>query len=269
MVIDLALMESGEARLVYAITPDNRLLSFDPAQPTRIMSDQMVGGLVEGDKLVGIDFRPATGALYGLGSSSRIYVIDPATGKAGAPAMPFAPVLEGTAFGFDFNPTVDRIRVVSDTGQNLRLNPATMQIGTNPDTGAPTIDGRLSYALGDINAGLAPAAAAAGYTNNVAGADKTLLYVIDAGQDVLALQDPPNEGVLKTVGPLGIDVNRLAGFDIAPSGLAYAAVSPAMFMPNTGAGTTEASGNALVSVLALVVVAGAAVGLRQAQSSQA
>jgi hypothetical protein len=38
-------------------------------------------------------------------------------------AAVFMPVLAGTSFGFDFNPTVDRIRLVSDSGQNLRLNP--------------------------------------------------------------------------------------------------------------------------------------------------
>jgi hypothetical protein len=262
-VVDIALREDGDSRLAYALTADNRLLTFDPASPTRIGRELAISGLAAGDTLVGIDFRPATGALYGLGDSSRLYIVDAETGNAGAPATPFMPALDGVAFGFDFNPAVDRIRVVSDSGQNLRLNPATMQIGTNPDTGAPTIDGRLAYAAGDVNAGRAPAAAAAGYTNNVAGAEKTQLFVIDAAQDVLALQDPPNEGVLKTVGGLGVDVNRLAGFDIGPSGVAYAAVSPALFMPNTGSGTVGQAGAKMIPMMALVVVAGAAVGLRR------
>ena len=81
---------------------------------------------------------------------AALYVVSPLTGAATAVGGPFTPALSGTVFGFDFNPTVDRIRVVSDTGQNLRLN---------PDTGA------VATADGAINPGT-PRIVGSAYTNN-------------------------------------------------------------------------------------------------------
>jgi hypothetical protein len=101
--------------------------------------------------------------LYGLGSSNRIYIIDPVTGIARAVTdTPFTPALDGNKFGFDFNPTVDRIRVVSDKGQNLRLHPDTGQVVAT--------DGGLAYEDGE-----APAVVAAAYTNSLADAASTTL----------------------------------------------------------------------------------------------
>lgn len=212
---------------VYAITASNQLVGFDQNNPGQVSSSVPVTGLAPGEVLLGIDFRPATGQLYALGSASQIYVVDTTTGVATAVGGPFTPALEGTAFGFDFNPTVDRIRVVSDAGQNLRLNPDTGAVGTDPATGAPTIDGRLAYASGAPNAGAQPGVVGAAYTNNAAGATETELYDIDANLDLLVTQKPPNEGVLNTVGPLGFDANSLVGFDIAAGdGRALAAFQP-------------------------------------------
>ena len=127
---------------------------------------------------------------------------------------PFMPALAGAAFGFDFNPTVDRIRVVSGSGQNLRLNPET--------GGVAFTDGALRYKDGDPTAGSSPAAIGAAYTNSVAGAMTTTLYVIDTRKDALAIQAPPNDGVLTTVGPLGVNLSGPLGFDIsARDGKAY------------------------------------------------
>jgi hypothetical protein len=119
---------------------------------------------------------------------------------------PFSTLLSGTTFGFDFNPTVDRIRVVSDLDQNLRLNP-------NDGTVA-AVDLALNYAAGDPFFGMSPNINAAAYNNNVAGALSTTLYVIDSAQNSLAIQNPPNNGTLTTVGLLTIDGSRFNGFDI-------------------------------------------------------
>jgi len=150
--------------------------------------------------MLGIDFRPANGQLYGLGSTSRLYRIDPATGAASAVGtVPFTPALDGTEFGFDFNPTVDRIRVVSNTGQNLRLH---------PDTGVVVaVDTKLNSD-----------------TNSVAGATTTTLYGIDAELRALVTQIPPNDGKLNMVGMMQIDMSEVAGFDISPrTGIGYVA----------------------------------------------
>jgi hypothetical protein len=174
-----------------------------------------------------MDFRPASGQLYALGSTARIYLIDENTGVATVsstlaadPADTTAPFagLDGTRFGFDFNPTVDRLRVVSDTDQSLRINVT---------TGATTTDGNLAYAAtGDPNSGANPNVVGSAYRNSFSGAVVTELYGIDSNLDVLVTQEPPNAGTLNTDGPLGVDTSDAVGFDI--SGLtaqAYASLT--------------------------------------------
>jgi hypothetical protein len=205
------------AETLYATTVNNNLISFDSADPCSILSEVRITGLQPEEDVLGIDFRPATGQLYALGSTSRLYTIDLVSGLATAVGTgPFTPALSGSSFGFDFNPTVDRIRVVSDTGQNLRLNPIT---GATAAT-----DVSLAYASGDANNGIAPTAVGAAYTNpDRDPATGTTLYDIDSALDILALQNPPNNGTLNTIGPLTIGVNDVAGFDISTTNTAYAA----------------------------------------------
>ncbi len=207
----------SSGQLLYAITgKKNRLIQFDSNEPGGIISKRRVTGLQSNERLLGIDFRPANGALYGLGSSSRLYLIDPSTGAATPVGGPFSTALNGSAFGFDFNPTVDRIRVVSNTGQNLRLNP-------NDGTVA-AVDAALVYAATDANTGRTPSVAGAAYTNpDNDPATGTTLYDIDVRLDILVIQNPPNDGTLNTVGSLRRNAKRLLGFDIAASGVAYAA----------------------------------------------
>jgi hypothetical protein len=214
----LANQKSGSSgETIVALTTGNRLVQFSSDDPCTLFSRQSVSGLQPGERLHGIDFRPFNGQLYGLGSTSRLYVIDPATAVATQIGVPFPTLLDGTAFGFDFNPTVDRIRVVSNTGQNMRLH---------PDTGAiVAVDLPLAFASVDPNAGVTPVVAGAAYTNpDNDPLTGTTLYDIDSGLDILATQNPPNDGILNTVGSLGIDVNKLAGFDISISGMAYVAL---------------------------------------------
>ncbi|MBM3786057.1 MAG: DUF4394 domain-containing protein [Acidobacteria bacterium] len=194
----------ARAETAYALDSRNILVRFDTANPGFTEETRTIRGLMPGESLLGIDFRPANGRLYGLGSSSRVYVIDTATGAATAVGSgPFTPALDGTEFGFDFNPTVDRIRVVSNTGQNLRLH---------PDTGVVVaVDMRLNS---DNNAPYRVVASA--YTNSVAGATTTVLYNIDAELRALLTQIPPNDGRLNMVGMLQADLSEVAGFDISP-----------------------------------------------------
>ncbi len=204
---------------IYALTAGNRLLTFNSSQPNVMVNNVAITGLQAGEILRGIDIRPANGQLYGLGSTNRLYTINVQTGAATVVGTaPFSPGLNGSEFGFDFNPTVDRIRVVSDTGQNFRLN---------PDTGAlAATDGNLAYAAADPNAAVSPRVSGAAYTNNAAGATTTTLYDIDYNLDVLVTQNPPNNGTLNTVGPLGFNTGKFVGFDIAGgSGTAFASLT--------------------------------------------
>ncbi|HVF57802.1 MAG TPA: DUF4394 domain-containing protein [Pyrinomonadaceae bacterium] len=209
---------------VLGVNGTNQLLRFDSAAPQTITATTTVTGLQSGEAILGIDFRPATGQLYALGSTSRLYIVNPSTGAATQVGGPFTPVLRaGDTFGFDFNPVADRIRVVSSTGQNLRLN---------PDTGTASVDSNLAYAPGDPNAGQRVEVVGAAYTNNFAGATTTTLYGIDWSRGRLVRQGSvngspvsPNTGQLFTVGSLNfIQFVEVLGFDIAPDGTAYASI---------------------------------------------
>jgi hypothetical protein len=207
-----------EGTLLYGVTPTNRLISFAAAAPGQLLSSVAISNLSPGERVVGLDMRPATNQLYALGSSSQLYILNPVTGAAIRVGSTLTTALQGTDFGFDFNPTVDRIRVVSDTGQNLRLH---------PDTGAvAAVDGPLAYGPGDVNEGRAPGVAAAAYTNpDNDPSTGTTLFDIDAALDVVAVQNPPNEGRLNTVASLGVDTAHV-GFDIGLTDFFAAVQSP-------------------------------------------
>lgn len=207
------------------LTNNNKLVRFDAANPGTILNTVTVTGLQAGETLRGIDYRPATGELYGLGSTSRIYTINTVSGAATqiGPGA-FTPALSGATFGIDFNPTVDRIRVVSDADQNLRLNPINGAVAGT--------DTNLAYAAGDPNVGANPNVVASGYTNNFVGSTATTLYGIDSNLDILVRQGgiggppSPNGGQLFTLAPLGFDVQDLMGFDIVALGnQAFAAMT--------------------------------------------
>jgi Domain of unknown function (DUF4394) len=185
----------GRSLRVIVLTADGALACSDTRRPGRASPIGPVTGLTGDTALVGIDFRPATGALVGLGNQGGIYTIDPATGAA-ANRVQLSEALAGTSFGVDFNPTVDRLRVVSDTGQNLRVN---------VDTGVAAVDLTLS----------APGVPGVGYTNNDADPNTaTTLYDIDTAADQVSIQAPPNNGTLNPVGKLGVDTSAVVGFDI-------------------------------------------------------
>ena len=122
----------------------------------------------------------------------------------------------GAAIGFDFNPVVDRLRLTTDTDQNLRINVA---------TGATFTDGALVYGAGDANVGQDPNVVASAYTNNFPGATATSLRGIDSRLDILVIQNPANAGTLTTVGALGVNTGDNTSFDISSGGIAYAGMT--------------------------------------------
>lgn len=208
LAILLVLLGGSGARAVpiYGLTTSSQLLRFESNNPGAVNLLVSITGLNAGDTLVGIDFRPANGQLYGLSNTGNIYVINTATGVATVVGTSITPAPSGTAFGIDFNPVPDRLRIVSDADQNLRANPNT--------GGAATVDGTLAYNAGDPNQGQNPNVVAVAYTNNFAGATTTTLYDIDSTLNILVSQNPPNNGTLLTIGPLGVNPSTLVGFDI-------------------------------------------------------
>jgi hypothetical protein len=226
---------STHAEQLVGLTLTNELVRFNSATPGTIASTVGITGLTPGDILAGIDVRPSNNTLYGfatdagLGMSAvgvgRIYAINLVSGVATLTAtlaadiadttapFPFASVA-GTSFGVDFNPVADRLRVTSDTGQNLRINVS---------NGATQLDVALDYVAADANFGTPPAVVASAYTNSVAGAMTTLLYNLDASISTLVTQAPmPNSGTLNTTGLTSAAVFADSTFDISgQTGIGY------------------------------------------------
>ncbi len=215
----IALVQPAVPKVI-GLTGDNRLVTFDPRTPNALTAAVPIAGLAAGERIIGIDVRPADRRVYALSATGRLYQLDSTTGVATATTTltpdatdataPFTG-LTGTTFSVDFNPVADRMRVISDSGQNLRIN---------VDTGAVITDGTIN------RSGTAPSVLAAAYTNSFAGPASTVLYDLEGNSDVLARQDPPNNGTLVDVGSIGFDLGSSAAFDIAggSNGLALAAL---------------------------------------------
>ena len=254
-------LRSAASAVVYGLTDDNRLVSFKAATPNTLDSNVAISGLTGGETIIGIDVRPKDGLLYAMTSMGRILTLDAATGVSTVKATVFADIadttspymsLAGTSYAVDFNPLADRLRVISNAGQNLRIN---------VDTGATTTDGAINQT------GATPRISAAAYTNNFAGTTTTMLFDIDTVADTLELQSPPNDGTLTRIGALGVDVSGDIGFDIGggANGLALAAmrtsVSGASSLYRVDLATATATLLNGVATPALSVV-GTGIGLR-------
>ena len=224
--------------IAVAVTASNQLIRFNAGQPGRILSKTALSGLQPGERVLDIDFRIAKGQLYLLGSTGRLYRVDATTGAASAIGSPIAMPLAGDVVGIDFNPTVDRLRVVSSAGLNMRLHPDTgAMIDGNPTLDGVQPDTPLAYVAGDVNAGKTPSVVSAAYTYNKTDEKLTTNYALDAAAGTLVMQGSmegttpvvsPNTGQLRTVGPLGAGSFKTAAFDIADiTGAAFAALTAA------------------------------------------
>lgn len=208
---------AADVTLVRSQQQGTSLVTVDSGSPATVKRTVQMSGLAVGERLIGFDARPAANrALYGLGSTGQVYVINGVTGAATAIGTPLPLSGFPAATGFDFNPSVDRIRIVTDANQNFRVN---------PDTGAiAATDPNVAYRAGDSGAGSNPTITGAAYTNNVGGGTPTVLYLIDSASGTLVTQGSvdgtisPNSGQLLTVGGLGVGTNAATAFDISPSG---------------------------------------------------
>ena len=169
--------------------------SSSRATSRRTRSIAAIWGVTGDTRLVGIDYRPATGELIGLGDQGGVYAVSDFNAQATKKSQ-LGVALAGTSFGVDFNPTVDRLRVISDTGQNLRVN---------VDNGVTNVDTPLS-SMGVTGAG---------YTNNDADPNTaTTFFDLDSALDQVVVQSPANSGMLAATGKLGVDAGPAIGFDV-------------------------------------------------------
>jgi hypothetical protein len=251
---------------LYGLTTAGGLVTFDSLAPGTVSSPITITGLQTGETLLGLDARPSTGQLYGIGSTSRVYVIDTTSGAATPVGTgPFTPALSGTNVGFDFNPVADKLRVVTDAGQDLRIDPATGAVAATDPT--------LAYDPATFDAVIggtppAPQVVAEAYTKNVnpaTGAPTTTLYGIDPNLDVLVTQggpgdDPtspsPNTGTLFVVDKLGFDAGPDTSFDIeAGTDKAFAVTGNKLYSVNLSTGVGSLLGTVGVPGLTGLAVA--------------
>jgi hypothetical protein len=165
----------------------------------------IVGFAGSDTRLVGVDIRPKNGVLYGVGNYGGVYTVPNLPGSDSMMHLTkvgqLSVALSGASFGVDFNPAVDRLRIISDTGQNLRHD----------------VDGNSTIkdlAL-TLNGAPATGVTAAAYTNNDNNADTvTTLFDIDTYNDQVVIQAPANNGTLNPTGKLGVAAGSNAGADI-------------------------------------------------------
>ncbi|MGQ0621423.1 MAG: DUF4394 domain-containing protein [Panacagrimonas sp.] len=200
----------GSPLRFFGLTDDQRLVCFTQQTARPVLGIGDLTGFTGSDTaLVGIDFRVQDGLLYGVGNGGGVYTINLRT--AGMTLVNALSVpLSGNSFGVDFNPAADRLRIISDTGQNLRHNVADL------DGGATLADSSLNYLVGSppvVTTALGVTASA--YTNNDLDPNTaTTLFNIDSTLDQVVIQSPPNAGTLFPTGKLRVDTAATVGFDI-------------------------------------------------------
>ncbi|MFQ3216420.1 DUF4394 domain-containing protein [Paraperlucidibaca sp.] len=235
-IIGVDLEDTEFARSVVGILTNT--IVDDPADDNDGYS---VNALDIDEQVLAIDYRNAEGTLYALtrlGSEGRIVTITPTTGvitrvstltaDSADTTDAFSSLNANVSYTIDFNPTVDRLRIIGSDDSNYRVDVLTGQTFT---------DGPVSISSATI-AGVA-------YTDNFsAGAGRTTtLFGIDTSTDALYSFSSANAGTLATPSKtLDIgDVTAVNGFDIDPSSNALTAVlsvagSPAVYsLDATGA----------------------------------
>lgn len=212
---------SGPELLGFALDTETGTLTLEETLP--------VTGLNEGDVLVGLDDRGTApvdvfDGGYAVGSSGQIYTIednneDNPTALVATPVAQLSVALDGEVFGVDFNPVADLLRIVSDTGQNLRVNldegrsiACRDGMAAEREPGFACVDGRTR--LGGENVQIVATA----YRGENPG-NGDFQYAINAQDASLYRVSVPNDGALVAVGELGVTLSDAEqSFDIISNG---------------------------------------------------
>jgi hypothetical protein len=200
---------SGKSFPVVGLTDRQQLVVFRSDKPGQVTKIDRVSGLVGDSSLVGIDWRVTDGKLYGVGDQGGVYRLRLNDAQA-TKVSQLTVALDGTSFDADWNPAANLLRVISDTGQNLRHNvdnaASPLPIGQTAADTALSIPPTVPVATGVTGAA---------YTNNDNDPNTaTTLFVLDPSRDQVAIQSPANAGLLAPTGLLGVRTTGDAGFDI-------------------------------------------------------
>jgi hypothetical protein len=185
------------------LTDKGQLALFQDTAPANVTMVSVTGTATP---LLGIDYRPSNGKLYGVTADSTLYTIEPKTGIATLVKPLSVPFKTAKGAVVDFNPLADRLRLINDDGTaNFRIN---------VDTGDVAQDKPLAYAATDKAMGRKSSTLAGAYINSYAGAKATQLFHIDSANGTWVIQDPPNDGVLGTIAETGLGLREIVGLDI-------------------------------------------------------
>lgn len=233
LLLATAATGAAHAETALGLTGDRTLVMIDTATAA-------VTGSVEAQgvtRLLGIDYRPGTGKVIGVTDAQVIVEIDPATGATTelAKMNTMLPIAEGAAVIVDVNPAADKLRFMSGT-TNHRVDMA---------TGEVTVDGALNFDAADANASAMPMVVAVAYSNSYGKPEKTAMYDIDAGLNALLQQTKPNDGLLATIGSLGVTLEGPVALDIATTAdgtnTAYVAALGGLHMLDLATGMVSGS----------------------------
>ncbi len=223
-----------------AVTQSNKLITFNHKSPGTLESASKISGVQSGEDIVAIDYRPSDGKLYGLGGAGNLYVLDVNSGAAefksrlhASPGDAFAG-LSGQVFDIDFEPVAGFLTVVSNDGQNLRVNADTGETMTQQ-----SFDPQVATVV------------AVAYTTKPNGAFKTTEYAVNSKAKEISSVPWAGNTNLVTVGAIGTDIGNYAGFDIKGNeagGTAYAAFSvpdsttSKLYLIGLGSGSAKGQG---------------------------
>ncbi len=228
VLLTLPGIRETHAELIYGLTAQGGLISFDSASPGSVTTVGNVTGASAGQFFLNLDFRPANGLLYGLAvntitGASNIYTINTSTAAATmVGTTPFTlSVSIGSRVAMDFNPVTDLARVVSRNGSNYQVSPVTGAIAATNTT--------LNYVPGDPGGSGIPDNVALAHSNNVVGAAATTLYGYSFNFDEVlrigaanGMPISPDTGQTFTIGgAMQFPLTSNIGFDISGSGAAF------------------------------------------------
>ena len=212
-------LATGQSHAVsfIGLTTDNRLTTFDSANPSALSPFLNIRGVAANERIIGIDTRPSDNRVYGVSTQNRLYRIDPTSGNAVLHStLTGATINPNLAYGIDFNPVADAgtgasLRLVSSAGANFAINANTGVIGNTSAT-IPSNFGGVAYTNSNPSGNSAPAS--------------TQLYYIDYATDQLYVANSGfNSPAIQLVGALGFDTIGAFGFDILADGSAFASLT--------------------------------------------
>ena len=232
LAVSLLVANAAQAGSIIGLVDGKSIVTIDPATRKVTGAAEIKGAA----SVVGIDVRPADGLLYALTADGGIFTVDTKTGQATAKSRLSEALKTGTTVTVDFNPVADRLRVITSDGTNLRVN---------VDDGKAIVDGALKFKDGDAQAGKTPNVIAGAYTNSANPKPAaTALYDIDAAGHLLS-QAPPNDGVLNTIGMLGVKIDGPVAFNIVNKGednAAWLATGGTLYSVDLKTGKATAAG---------------------------